>query len=147
MLNEHALPELGLHRGDHFKTSDEANSTYWLRLMFVNEQGNDLYLGQAIPRYWLDDGKHPGIERAATEFGPMSLHYESKADAGQIKATLTPPTRNAPKTIYLRFRHPGGKKIAGVTVNGQEYTKFDADKEWVILQGDLQGPQEIVARY
>ncbi|MEN6425225.1 MAG: hypothetical protein ABFE13_07675, partial [Phycisphaerales bacterium] len=39
MCNEHSLPELGYPRGDHFKTSDEAQSTYWLRLMFVNEQG------------------------------------------------------------------------------------------------------------
>ncbi|MBM4085296.1 MAG: hypothetical protein FJ272_10945, partial [Planctomycetes bacterium] len=49
MCNEHCLPELGHPRGDHFKTSDEAQSTYWLRLMFVNEQGDDLYLGQALP--------------------------------------------------------------------------------------------------
>ena len=45
MCNEHSLPELGYPAGDHFKTSDEAQSTYWLRLMFVNEQGGDLYLG------------------------------------------------------------------------------------------------------
>jgi len=50
MFNEHSLPELGCPAGDHFKTSDEAQSTYWLRLMFVSEQGRDLYLGQAIPR-------------------------------------------------------------------------------------------------
>jgi hypothetical protein len=37
MLNEHALPELGYWFGDHFKTSDEAQSTYWLRLMFVRD--------------------------------------------------------------------------------------------------------------
>ena len=49
MCNEHSLPELGYPAGDHFKTSDEAQSTYWLRLMFVHEQGSDLYLGQAHP--------------------------------------------------------------------------------------------------
>ncbi|HPY51666.1 MAG TPA: hypothetical protein PLO68_17490, partial [Sedimentisphaerales bacterium] len=53
MCNEHSLPELGYPRGDHFKSSDEAQSTYWLRLMFVREAGPNLYLGQAIPRYWL----------------------------------------------------------------------------------------------
>ncbi len=147
MLNEHALPELGQYRGDHFKTSDEAQSTYWLRLMFIREQGDTLYLGQAIPRYWLNDGAHPAIERAASEFGPMSLRYASSANSGQIKATLTPPTRNPPKTIYLRFRHPSGKKLASVTLNGKAHAGFDAEKEWVILPGDLTGEQEVVAGY
>ena len=87
MCNEHSLPELGYPAGDHFKTSDEAQSTYWLRLMFVHEQGDDLYLGQAIPRYWLADGNQIGIERAATHFGPLSLRYDSQAAKGSIKVT------------------------------------------------------------
>lgn len=147
MLCEHALPELGYWRGDHFKSSDEAQSTYWLRLMFIREQGDDLYLGQAIPRYWLTDGKGASIERAPSDFGPLSLTYEPNIAGGQIKAVLTPPTRNASKTIYLRFRHPKGKKIASVTVNGKDHTQFDAAKEWVILPGSLDGPQEVIAKY
>ncbi|MGQ9652249.1 MAG: hypothetical protein ACUVXJ_19315, partial [Phycisphaerae bacterium] len=51
MCNEHSLPELGYPAGDHFKSSDEAQSNYWLRLMFVHEDGENLILGQAIPRY------------------------------------------------------------------------------------------------
>ena len=90
MCNEHSLPELGYPAGDHFKTSDEAQSTYWLRLMFVNEQGHDLYLGQAIPRYWLADGNKIGIQRAATHFGPLSLRYDSQAAQGTIKVTPRP---------------------------------------------------------
>jgi hypothetical protein len=147
MLNEHALPELGYWFGDHFKTSDEAQSTYWLRLMFVREQGDELYLGQAIPRYWLADGTGAGIERSASEFGPLSLKYEPDIAAGRIKAILSPPTRNAPKTIYLRFRHPESKRITSVTVNGQDHAQFDADKEWVILPGTLNGTQEVVVTY
>ena len=63
MCNEHSLPELGYPAGDHFKTSDEAQSTYWLRLMFVHEQGDDLYLGQAIPAL-LAGGRQPHRHRA-----------------------------------------------------------------------------------
>ncbi|HOA75380.1 MAG TPA: hypothetical protein PL151_00010 [Phycisphaerae bacterium] len=147
MLCEHALPELGYWRGDHFKSSDEAQSTYWLRLMFVREEGSDLYLGQAIPRYWLADGRGASIERAASEFGPLSLAYQPDIAAGRIKATLVPPTRNAPETIYLRFRHPEEKRMTRVTVNGQPYDRFDAEKEWVILPGALQGVQEVTAEY
>ena len=37
--------------------------------------------------------------------------------------------------------------MQSVTVNGQAYEKFDAAKEWVILPGTVQGPQEIVVSY
>jgi hypothetical protein len=147
MCNEHSNPELGYPYGDHFKSSDEANVTYWLRLMFVREQGDDLYLGQAIPRYWLAQGRRVGIDRAASHFGPLSFWIASRADQGEIHATLTPPRRNPPKTIYLRIRHPQAKPIRSVTVNGKDYDKFDAEKEWIVLPGDVRGPQEVVARY
>ena len=147
MCNEHALPELGYPAGDHFKTSDEAQSTYWLRLMFVHENGEDLYLGQAIPRYWLSDGKNIGIERAATHFGPLSLQIKSESNQGQIIAVLNPPKRNTPKNIYVRLRHPQSKMIQGITLNGKRYSNFDANNEWIILPGTVQGVQELIAQY
>jgi hypothetical protein len=147
MCNEHSLPELGYPAGDHFKSSDEAQSTYWLRLMFVHEDGDNLILGQAIPRYWMADGKSAGIERAASFFGPLSVRYTSEAGQGRIKAVVTPPTRNRPKSILVRFRHPDGKPIKSATVNGQAYDKLDAAKEWVILPGAVEGTQEIVVSY
>ncbi|UCD28424.1 MAG: hypothetical protein JSV03_15285 [Planctomycetota bacterium] len=147
MCNEHSLPELGYPAGDHFKTSDESQSTYWLRLMFVHERDNELYLGQAIPRYWMKNGNNIGINRAATHFGPMSLQIKSRAAEGEIEAVINPPTRNQPKNIYLRIRHPRQKPIQNVVVNGKPYDKFDADKEWIILSGDVKGEQNIVARY
>ena len=146
MCNEHALPELGYPAGDMFKSSDEAQSTYWLRLMFVHEQGEDLYLGQAVPRYWLAGGKTVGIEGVASHFGPLSLRINANADASEIRAVLTPPVRNPPRNIYLRLRHPGAKPIQSVTLNGQSHA-FDARKEWVILPGKLDGEQKVVARY
>jgi hypothetical protein len=147
MCNEHSNPELGYPAGDHFKSSDEAQLTYWLRLMFVHEQGDDLYLGQAVPRYWLAHGNTVGIERAASHFGPLSFRIESQAGHGRIAALLTPPERKEPKTVYLRLRHPQAKPIRGVTLNGADYDRFDAKKEWIVLPGALRGPQEVVARY
>jgi hypothetical protein len=147
MLNEHALPELGYPAGDHFKSSDEAQSTYWLRLMFVHEQGNDLYLGQAIPRNWLADGRSVGIERAASHFGPLALRITSNANKGEVTAKVAPPTQTRPQNIYVRIRHPNRKPIQSVTVNGKPYDKFDVKKEWIILPGTVEGDQEIVAKY
>ncbi|MCE5226437.1 MAG: hypothetical protein LLG05_11355 [Porphyromonadaceae bacterium] len=146
-LVEHALPSLSDNNGVWFKPSDEAQSTFWLRLMFVHENEDDLYLGQAIPRDWLADGNNIGIESAATYFGPLSFRIKSKSNQGQITAILDPPVRNSPKNIYVRFRHPYSRPIRSVTVNGKQYSNFDANKEWIILPGPVQGVQEIVAQY
>ncbi len=148
LCNEHSLPELGYPAGDHFKTSDEAQSTYWLRLMFVNDQmGQDLYLGQAIPRYWLSKGNKAGIERAPSHFGVLSFDLEADASGDKITAVLDPPARNNPKNIFVRVRHPKERQIKGVTVNGQPYERFDAQKEWVILPGTIKGRQQIEVSY
>lgn len=135
MLCEHPLPDLGDWRGDHYKSSDESNSAYWLRLMFIeDDRGDDvLRLGLALPRAWLADGEAPAIERAATHFGPMSLRFESRAHAGQITAIVEPPTRRAPKQILLRFRHPEEKPLRRVEVHGRAWDQFDARREWVVL--------------
>ena len=147
MCSEGCNPELGYPTGDHFKTSDEAQSTYWLRLMFVHENGKDLFLGQAIPRYWLSDGNNIGIERAATHFGPLSFKIKSASNQGQITVVLNPPERYSPKNIYVRLRHPHSKPIQSVKVNGKQYANFDANKEWIILSGTVQGVQELIALY
>ena len=147
MCNEHSLPELGYPRGDHFKTSDEAQSTYWLRLMFVNEMGHDLYLGQAIPRYWLAGGDTVGIERAPTDFGVLSFSLKPDPTGDRIVAVLDPPRRNRPKAIFVRVRHPQRHPIERVTINGQPYDQFDVNKEWIVLPGTVEGQQQIMVSY
>jgi len=147
MMTEHALPNIGDHAGDHYKSSDESNSTYWLRLMFIQERGGELWLGAAIPRYWLADGKTCGVENARTYFGPMSVKYESKLSQGRIEVTLDPPRRNPPKKIYIRFRHPEGKKMTRCEINGQPYKSFDPEKEWVILTKCPKEQTRIAAYY
>lgn len=147
MCNEHSLPELGYPAGDHFKTSDEAQVTYWLRLMFVHENGGDLYLGQAVPRYWLGSGQWIGIDRAPSYFGPLSWRMRMDGDEAKVSIELDPPARHAPGTIYFRVRHPEEKTIRNVTVNGKAHEAFDAAKEWIILPGRLEGRQNIIVSY
>jgi hypothetical protein len=133
MMTEHALPNIGDWRGDHYKSSDEANSTYWLRMMFIQERADELWLGAAVPRYWLEDGRQCGIENAGTYFGPMSVKYESQSADGRIKMLIEPPDRNPPKRILVRFRHPEGRRMTRCEVNGKNYKRFDSEKELVIL--------------
>jgi hypothetical protein len=146
MMTEHALPNIGDWRGDHYKSSDEANSTYWLRMMFVQERGDELWLGAALPRYWLADGQKVGIENAATYFGPMSMSVLSRAAKGEIHMTIDSPRRNPPSIIRARFRHPDGRRMTRVELNGAPYSRFDAEKEWVELMPTA-GQIKVVAHY
>jgi hypothetical protein len=146
MLTEHPLEEMGDWRGDHYKSSDESNSTYWLRLMFVDERQEDLYLGMAIPRAWLEDGNTPGIERAATRFGRLSFKFRSQANSGSIEAVFDPPHRRIPRQTFLRFRHPAGKPMRRVMLDGKDWTKFDPKKELVELPA-LSKPATIRVEY
>ncbi|MEK7405608.1 MAG: hypothetical protein AAB225_10920 [Acidobacteriota bacterium] len=145
LLPEHPLPELGYLGGQHFKTSDESQSAYWLRLMFLAELDGALHLGRGIPRYWLKDGETIGIENASTYFG--NVGYQMKSGGGRIAMTLEPPARNAPKQIVVRFRHAEEKPMRAVTVNGARWTGFDPVKGDIRLPGDLKGKTEIVAEY
>lgn len=133
MNTEHALPEMGDWRGDHYKSSDEGNACGWLRYLFLREQGNELLIGQAVPREWLRNGQQCGLERGATWFGQTSIRYTGGQD--QITAVVDGPTRNAPGHIRLRFRDPGERPITSVTVNGAPWQDFQG--EWVKLPGDI----------
>ena len=142
MNTEHALPEMGDWLGDVYKSSDEANVCGWLREIFVREDGNTLLIGQAVPRNWLKPGAKCGIENTATYFGNTSIIYQGAP--ASITAKLQGPTRNPPREIRLRFRTPGEKPLATVTVNGHSWKKLGGD--WVILPGNI-GKAEIIATY
>jgi len=145
-LVEHALPTLADNNGVWFKTSDEAQSTFWLRLMLIYESGNELNLAMATPREWLEDGKSIKIERAETYFGEMGYEIHSEVSNDKITMILQPPTRNAPKKINVRFRHPKSKPMEKVVVNGEERTDFDSENE-IIHLGEVSQRSEIIAYY
>jgi hypothetical protein len=133
MNTEHALPDIADWRGDQFKSSDESNTAGWLRYLFVREEGDQLLLGQAVPREWLKDNQRCGLERAATYFGPTSVVFTGGKD--QITAEIEGPQRNPPKVIRLRFRDPQQRPLADVTVDDQPWEKYQG--EWVELPGDI----------
>jgi hypothetical protein len=102
------------------------------RNMLVQERDDgSLLLGSATPRAWLGDGKAIEVERAPTHFGPLSMSIRSNAQAGRISAEVTLKSRTRPRALVIRLRHPDGKRMQSVTVNGQPHKGFDAVKEWV----------------
>jgi hypothetical protein len=118
------------------------------RHMLIHELDDDsLLLLQATPRKWLEDGKKIEIERAPTYYGQMSLTVDSKAAAGGLVAQIDMPRRQTPRRLLVRFRHPQGKLIQSVTVNGANWTDFDTRKEWVVIEKPLQSYYTIIAQY
>ena len=142
MNTEHAAPTMADWRGDHFKSSDEANCAGWLRYLFVREENDELLVGQAIPREWLTPGRRCGIERTATYFGPMSVVYTGGKD--EITARIEGPRRNPPRGLRLRFREPQSRPLQSVTVNSKPWKDFA--REWVRLPGDI-GTATIMAHF
>ena len=112
------VPYYGKGGGPLFKTPDECKFIQWMRQMLVLERGQSLELGLGVPQAWMRDGQQVSIQRAATFFGPLDLHIRSRANLGEVSATVRLSKTEQPRTIALRLRHPEGKPIKSATVNG-----------------------------
>jgi hypothetical protein len=118
------------------------------RNMLIQEMDDDtLLLLQATPRKWLEDGKTIEIERAPTYYGRLSVKIESQAASNKILAQIDMPDRRSPGVIIVRLRHPRRQSIKSVTVNGLDWTDFDAQKEWLRIDKPNQRAYSIVAHY
>jgi hypothetical protein len=61
------------------------------------------------------------------------VEFLSQTATGIIDIRLDPPTRNPPRQINLRARHPEGFAMKSVLVNGLPYAGFDANAEIITL--------------
>ena len=102
--------------------------------MLVMERGDELWLAPFVTNNWLKDGMKIEVANAPTFFGPVSYQIRSSVDEGYIDATIDPPKRSRPKTLVLRIRHPQGKPIKSVLVNGSNHSDFDIKKEIIHLK-------------
>jgi len=118
------------------------------RNMLIHELDDDtLVLLQATPRKWLEDGKTIEIERAPTYYGRLSMKIESLTASNRIMAQINMPERKHPRSLIVRLRHPRGQSIKSVTVNGQDWTDFDIQKEWLRIKSPDRLQYSIVTSY
>ncbi len=127
------VPTLGIGGGPFYKTSDEAAFLTHLRLLLVREAGDKLYLDSGAPRAWFLPGRSIDVQRAATFFGELGFRIESHVEQGFVKAEVSPPQRNRPSQVVLRLRHPEGRKMTRVELNGRDWKEFDAQRETISL--------------
>jgi hypothetical protein len=119
------------HSGAWDKTHETAYFLHQTREMVVSERGDELWLAPLITNNWLADGKGLSVAQAPTLFGRVGYRLASHVNDGWIEAQIDPPTRSAPAAIVLRLRHPDGKPMKSVTVNGQPHKDFDPKAETI----------------
>ena len=118
------------------------------RKMLLNELGYDtLFIGQAIPRNWLKNGKIVEVKNAPSYFGPVSFTIHGENHNDEITANLELSDRNSPKELLVRLRHPESKVIRSVVVNGKPWTNYDVKKEYIRIPNPTEGKFVITAKY
>ncbi len=119
--------------------------TRWV-LVFEDPQSETLWLGKAIPRKWLEDGKNTSVSGAPTRWGRIGYSIESHVKEGSIVAKVELPT-SFPAVTKLRLRAPEAAKIKSVTLNGKSWTQFDADEETITIPAGTSGTVNLIAKY
>jgi hypothetical protein len=119
--------------------------TKWL-LVFEDPQSDTVWLGKAVPRDWLEDGKTTRVEDAPTQWGRIGFSMTSHVKSGNVAAEVNLPKGFAAAT-KLRFRTPGSSPLKSVTLNGKAWDNFDADSETVTIPSGTGGTVNIVANY
>ncbi len=115
------------------KTHETGYFLHQSRTMLLTERGEELWLAPFVPTAWLENSKEIVVSRAPSFFGPVSYRVASSVTGSHIDARIEPPTRSRPQAIVLRLRHPEGKVIRSVTVNGERHTSFDVRRETITL--------------
>jgi hypothetical protein len=119
------------NRGAWNKTHETGWFLCQSRIVFVDDRGEELWLAPFVTSHWMKDGMKVSIRNAPTRFGNVSYTITSKVADGAIEAVVDLPKDCTAKKVVLRLRHPDGKPIRSVTVQGQPSTDFDPKKETI----------------
>jgi hypothetical protein len=130
---------------EHFHNTgawDKTHETGWFLVqtasMFTMDRDGELWLAPMVTNRWLQDGMTVSVRNAPTRFGKVSYSITSAAADGHIDAEIQlpsreTPTRQTPKRLVIRVRHPEGKPMRAVTVDGKSHSDFDARRECVVI--------------
>lgn len=124
--------------------------TRWV-LVFEDPESDTLWLGKAIPREWLADGKTVKVAGAPTRWGRVSYTIRSNWTEGRVSAEIFLPKGYAARTkLRLRAPEEGSPRravIASVRLNGATWTNFDSTEETVTIPPRKNGNLKIDVTY
>ncbi len=129
---------------------NKTHETGWFlcqtRTMFVTEKGGDLWLAPFVTNQWLKSGMSVSVRNAPSRFGTVSYGLRSSVASRRIDAVIDLPDGFRARRIVLRLRHPDGKRLRTVWVQGKPWRSFDPLNDTVTLRP---GARRIVvsARY
>ncbi len=116
------------HSGAWDKTHETGYFLHQTRTMLVQERGAELWLAPFVTDQWLKDGSRISVKAAPTAFGKLSYAISSHLAQDFIEARIEPPAGKGLRQVVLRLRHPEGKPIRAVNVNGKRHSAFDSGK-------------------
>ena len=120
--------------------------TRWL-LAFEDPESDTLWIGKALPRKWLEDGKTTSVSAIPTRWGRVGFSIASHIKAGQISVDLSLPSSGFTATTVVRLRAPDGARIKSVTKNGKKWNQFDVQNETITLPAGQSGSVKLIAEY
>ena len=126
---------------EHFHNTGAWNKTHetgWFlcqtRTMFVGERGDELWLAPFVTNHWMKEGQKVSVRNAPTCFGKVGYTIASHVVKGEIEAVVQIAREMHRQEVVLRLRHPEGKPMQSVTVQGQPHKDFDAKKETITFE-------------
>jgi len=120
--------------------------TRWF-LVFEDPESETLWLGKAIPRGWLEDGKVTTVVDAPTRWGRIGFSIVSQVASDAITAQLALPVSGLRAETRLRLRAPDNARMKSVTLNGKDWTQFDAVSEVIVIPAGTAGAVHVTAHY
>ena len=120
--------------------------TRWM-LVFDDPMADTVWIGKAMPRSWLEDGKTISGEGIPTKWGRLGFSIESHLQQGKIVATLVLPSHQLEATTKIRLRTPGNVPLKSVRLNGNPWTNFSAEEETITIPPGLSAKINVVAEY
>lgn len=115
----------------------------WM-LVFEDPDADRLYFGRALPRAWVAAGKPIGIEQAPTRWGRVDYRLETR-DENRLAASIELPEKEQPKQLHVSFRHPVGKSLGTLIVNGEAIAPGGRNHDVAIFAPGRQRRFEVIA--
>jgi len=128
------------------KTHTTAVILNQIYLMFLTEKNEELWIAPFLPSYYMKNGQKIKINNIPSEIGMISYEIRSEVSNDYIKAIVEIDYRNRQKRIFIRIRHSESKKMESVTINGDQYNKFNPEKEYIELPSGI-NKMDICVKY
>lgn len=110
------------------------------------EYTGNLLLLYGAPRRWYKRGNRISVKDAVTHAGKVGFTVETAPDHSRIRAEIVMSDERRCLGIKIRLRHPEGKPMQRVTINGVKAATFDTGAELVYIPNP-NGTIRIIAFY